>query len=919
LSDGTNRARKGVRTAFRALSALAAVTAVAAATAADELYVSNYASNTITVYRRTAHGDASPVRTIRTGLNQPHSLGVDLLKRELFVANNLFGVQGASINVYALDANFPADTPVRRIAGPRTLLNRPAGIAVDSVHRELYVANDLGAGSSSIAVFPLGGDGNVVPLRVIQGPHTGLAGPLGLALDLVHDEVFVGNYKTLSGGSITVFPRTASGNVAPLRTLQGERTGFNNPQGIALDLARDEMIVANSSFATLSPGSVLVFPRTASGDVGPSRQLAGPVTGLCNPIGLVFDRVNAMLVVANSHASSAVCDASITTFPITASDDTPPKRRIGPGPHSALDVAEGVAVVTSVDCSDPLIANGTVCDDGKACTQTDTCRAGACVGGAAVVCAASDACHDPGVCDTGTGVCSNPVKPDGATCSDGSLCTQADACKAGVCTGGPAVVCTASDLCHVPGACEPSTGVCAAEVPVACGASDQCHLAGACDLASGICSNPVKPDGSACNDGNACSQRETCQAGVCAGGSSANCSSEELFVSNYAANTVTVYQRTAHGDVTPVRTIRTGLDQPHSLGVDLLGRELFVANNLFGAQGARINVYELDASFPADPPQRTITGPRTLLNRPAGIVVDSVHQELYVANDLGVGTSSITVFALAANGNVAPLRVIQGPQTGLAGPLGLGLDLVHDELFVVNYKTLAGGSITVFPRTASGNVRPLRTLQGDNTGFNNPQGIALDLVRDEMIVANSFFATVSPGNVLVFPRAASGNVRPVRQLSGPDTSLCNPIGLAYDRVNDVLVVANSHASSATCDGSITTFSRTAHDDAAPQRQIGPGPRSALDNSEGVLVMTRVDCSDPLVANGTVCDDGNACTQTDTCRARACVGGNPKVCSASDSCHEAGTCDPASGVCSNPVKPNSASCSYGGEGISPGRP
>jgi len=33
------------------------------------------------------------------------------------------------------------------------------------------------------------------------------------------------------------------------------------------------------------------------------------------------------------------------------------------------------------------------------------------------------------------------------------------------------------------------------------------------------------------------------------------------------------------------------------------------------------------------------------------------------------------------------------------------------------------------------------------------------------------------------------------------------------------------------------------------------------------------CSNPNAANGTACNDGNACTQTDTCQGGACVGGN----------------------------------------------
>src|SRR5581483_11754008 len=134
--------------------------------------------------------------------------------------------------------------------------------------------------------------------------------------------------------------------------------------------------------------------------------------------------------------------------------------------------------------------NGTPCTDGNACTQTDTCQGGVCTGSNAVVCTASDQCHDAGTCNPLSGQCSNPAKPDGSACNDGSACTQTDTCTAGSCGGGNPIVCTASD---------------------------QCHDAGVCNPLNGQCSNPAKPDGSACSDGSACTQTDTCQSGTCSG------------------------------------------------------------------------------------------------------------------------------------------------------------------------------------------------------------------------------------------------------------------------------------------------------------------------------------------------------------------------------------------------------------------
>ena len=62
------------------------------------------------------------------------------------------------------------------------------------------------------------GRGDAKPLRVVQGEKTGLDFPMGLAADVEHDEFAVANN---GGNSVLVFSRTAQGNVAPVRTIAG--------------------------------------------------------------------------------------------------------------------------------------------------------------------------------------------------------------------------------------------------------------------------------------------------------------------------------------------------------------------------------------------------------------------------------------------------------------------------------------------------------------------------------------------------------------------------------------------------------------------------------------------------------------------------------------------------------------------------
>ncbi len=74
---------------------------------------------------------------------------------------------------------------------------------------------------------------------------------------------------------------------------------------------------------------------------------------------------------------------------------------------------------------------GTVCSDGNACTKTDTCELGACVGKNPVVCVATGPCVTAGLCSGATGVCSMGMAlPDGTTCPGG-------ACRAGACIPPP--------------------------------------------------------------------------------------------------------------------------------------------------------------------------------------------------------------------------------------------------------------------------------------------------------------------------------------------------------------------------------------------------------------------------------------------------------------------------------------------------
>lgn len=243
----------------------------------DEVALSVESPRMVVVYRRGVTDKALPLRVLRgpaTGLGDPHGVGFDDVNDELVVANH--GNQTS--NVFRREINTdPSDTartgkrledpwqggrwelpsltifradaggdvaPLRRIQGPKTGLDWPMGLAIDTVNNEIAVANN---GDSSLRIFRRTDSGDVAPVRTVKGPRTGMVGPMGVAVDAKNNEIWVTNY---GDHTAVVFDRLASGNAAPKRILRNApagapTSGFGNPGAVAFDTKRDEILVPN--------------------------------------------------------------------------------------------------------------------------------------------------------------------------------------------------------------------------------------------------------------------------------------------------------------------------------------------------------------------------------------------------------------------------------------------------------------------------------------------------------------------------------------------------------------------------------------------------------------------------------------------------------------------------------------------------
>jgi hypothetical protein len=168
------------------------------------------------------------------------------------------------------------------------------------------------------------------------------------------------------------------------------------------------------------------------------------------------------------------------------------------------------------------------------------------------------------------------------------------------------------------------------------------------------------------------------------------------------------------------------------------------------------------------PPVRALEGQKTLISRTMhGFAFDALHDEIVVTSPLA---QAVLTFKGNANGEVPPIRVIQGPHTQIDGPPNLGndrvsIDPVNNEIYVPSVPS----SILVFDRNANGDAAPKRILSGSDTQFEAPgirgmATVAVDSVHNVMVVNHQ-------NKLLIFDRTASGNTKPLRVITGPKSGV----------------------------------------------------------------------------------------------------------------------------------------------------
>ena len=208
----------------------------------------------------------------------------------------------------------------------------------------------------------------------------------------------------------------------------------------------------------------------------------------------------------------------------------------------------------------------------------------------------------------------------------------------------------------------------------------------------------------------------------------------------------------------------------HDIAYDRIHDEIVVGSPFAQA----VLVFRGDAGG-EEPPIRTIQGPHTQIisatNGVDRIAIDPVNNEILI----GSRTHQILVFNREANGDVAPIRVLGGPDSEIGTNPPLRVDPVNNVILVSGQ-----AGISVFDRTATGNVKPRAIIRGAG-----PQGGAAQFeVYNGMIIAPRGDYTYAWSL-----HDTDGTVRPILKIPTPLGPRAAQPGIALDPAHKEVLVA----------------------------------------------------------------------------------------------------------------------------------
>ncbi|MBV9948747.1 MAG: hypothetical protein JOZ69_18005, partial [Myxococcales bacterium] len=151
--------------------------------------------------------------------------------------------------------------------------------------------------ANALEFFQTGATGSATPLRIVSGASTGLgscAGPscdqLAVAFSPSTSRLYVGVSNGTGTPHVSVFTQSASGDVAPLQTIQGPTTGLSGRviTGIASGPCTGDIYVMVKGAQFSSASQIYVYDHLAQGDVAPKRTFTDASNAFADAEGIAI-------------------------------------------------------------------------------------------------------------------------------------------------------------------------------------------------------------------------------------------------------------------------------------------------------------------------------------------------------------------------------------------------------------------------------------------------------------------------------------------------------------------------------------------------------------------------------------------------------------------------------------------------------
>jgi 6-phosphogluconolactonase (cycloisomerase 2 family) len=269
MSSSSERGTVDRRLVLLAAPALALLTLGESARAAAPLYVTNWGSDNVSVFRPRADGTLRPpaLVAVPAGAENPLCAALAPNGRWLYVSNwgsgDVSSFRVGRIGGLSASRKFaPAPPPP----------SNSAGIAISSDGKRLYVGNFNDGGPGTLSSFTVNGDGSLAPLGATVA--TGGRGPAGVALDRSGRHLYIAN--TISG-EMSSFS-TGSDGPPILRQVVAAGAGAFFP---ALTPDGRHLLVANATANT-----VISFAVRSNGLLGEAKPAVS--TGANGPRGIAI-------------------------------------------------------------------------------------------------------------------------------------------------------------------------------------------------------------------------------------------------------------------------------------------------------------------------------------------------------------------------------------------------------------------------------------------------------------------------------------------------------------------------------------------------------------------------------------------------------------------------------------------------------